>query len=236
MPTVSPTPPLQEPQRRRQTAILINEYAWLWLTRDGQPTCLTDPVYAQLLGPNATVEQRRELYARTLAAKTEFWRAGRKCAGVLHFCLLGYSRPGDLPRPVGGATSDHWADVEKLTFERKFYEFVRESFAPVGIMADFWADTVSPGEQREVAVVVTNDLGQRQTGRVRLRVLAGSRAVFSANVAATVEPWAQSIARFTVPMPRQPGDYRLEASLAGGVPEKVRSLRDFKVVAPASPN
>ncbi len=231
MPTVSPSPPLQEAQKKRRTAILINEYAWLWLTRDGRPTCLTDKVYEKLLGPNSTVEQRRELYARTLAAKTEFWRAGRKCAGVLHFCMLGYSRPGDAPRPVGGATSDHWADVEKLTFEAKFAEHVKAAFAPVGVMADFWADTLPPGEDREIPVILTNDLGQTQQGRVRLRLLRGGKTVHSATMAATVEPWGQATLRFKVAMPNEPGEYRLEASLGGGFPEKIRSLRDFKIVA-----
>lgn len=233
MPTVSPVPSLQDAQKKRHTAILINEYAWLWLTREGLPTCLTDKVYEKLLGSNSTVEQRRDLYARTLAAKTEFWRAGRKCAGVLHFCTLGYSRPGDVPRPVGGATSDHWADVERLTFEAKFADYVKDAFAPVGIMADFWADTVSPGE-REIPVVLSNDLGQAQTGHVRLRVLSGSKTVSSATMPATIEPWGQSTLRFKITMPQLPGDYRVEVSLGSGFPQKARSLRDFKIVAPAA--
>ena len=77
--------------------IIINEYAWLWLNRDGTPTCLTDKVYEKLLGPELDDRAARELYARYLAAKTEFWRAHRECAGVLHFCGLGYSRPATSP-------------------------------------------------------------------------------------------------------------------------------------------
>ena len=102
-------------------------------------------MYESLLGPNSTVEQRRLLYARYLAAKTEFWRAHRECAGVLHFCGLGYSRPGDKPRPEGGATSDHFTDLEKLSFEPHFEEYVKESFNPLGLMLDFWAEEAKAG-------------------------------------------------------------------------------------------
>jgi len=86
---------------------LINEYGWLWINRDGSLPNLTVDVYRRLLGEDATVDQRFEYYARALAAKTEFWRHRRKCAGVLHFCGLGYSRPD-------GQTSDHWRDVAAL--------------------------------------------------------------------------------------------------------------------------
>ena len=72
------------------------------------------------------------LHARYVAALTEFWRCHREAAGVLHFCGLGYSRPGDKPRPEGGATCDDFIDLEKLTFEPHFEEYVREAFNPVG--------------------------------------------------------------------------------------------------------
>ena len=71
-------------------AIIINEYDWLWLNRDGSPTTLTRKVYERLLGTNATPAQRWHLNARYNAALTEFWRGHRACAGVLHFCGLGY--------------------------------------------------------------------------------------------------------------------------------------------------
>ncbi len=127
--------------------IIINEYAWLWLNRDGTTTCLTGPVYEKLLGPNSTTEQRRELYAKYLAAKTEFWRAHRDCAGVLHFCGLGYSRSGDKPRPEGGATSDHFIELEKLKFEPQFEKYVRNAFSPVGIMLDYWGQDLPAGRR-----------------------------------------------------------------------------------------
>ena len=49
-----------------------------------------------------------EAAARYVAALTEFWRARRACAGVLHFCGLGYSRPN-------GQTCDDFVDIDWLT-------------------------------------------------------------------------------------------------------------------------
>ena len=53
------------------------------------------------------------LHARYVAALTEFWRCHREAAAVMHFCGLGYSRPGDKPRPEGGATCDDFIDIEE---------------------------------------------------------------------------------------------------------------------------
>ena len=105
---------------RGDNPILINEYGWLWLNRDGTPTTLSQEIYRRLLGADATAQQRRDLYARILAAKTEFWRSGRKVAGVMHFCGLGYSRPG-------GQTSDNFIDIERPAFEPHFFQYVRDA-------------------------------------------------------------------------------------------------------------
>ncbi len=227
MPGISGRPPLQGPQRKRDVPIIINEYAWLWLTRDGNPTCLTDKVYESLLGPNSTVEQRRLLYARYLAAKTEFWRVHRECAGVLHFCGLGYSRPGDKPRPEGGATSDHFIDLENLTFEPHFEEYVKESFTPLGLMLDFWAEEAKAGSSGQLKVFVINDLYTNWQGDVRLRILKGDREVWSQSKACSVAALGREIPEFSVQFPKEPGRYVIQAELKDGVGKTIRSLRDF---------
>jgi len=55
---------------------------WLWLNRDGSPTTLTRQLLENILGTNATAQDRRELCAQYIAAETEFWRCHRKAAGV----------------------------------------------------------------------------------------------------------------------------------------------------------
>ncbi|MCX5643263.1 MAG: hypothetical protein NTZ17_01050 [Phycisphaerae bacterium] len=230
MVTVSGIPSLQQAQRKIKVPIIINEYAWLWLNRDGTTTCLTGPVYERLLGPNSTVEQRREFYAKLLAAKTEFWRAHRECAGVLHFCGLGYSRSGNKPRPEGGATSDHFLDLEKLTFEPNFEKYVRDAFAPIGLMLDYWGQDLTAGQEHEFKVVVINDLYNDWTGQVRLRWMKGTDAVAAQEQGCTVRSLGSQTVTFRLAVPSAPGNYTLVAELADATGEPVRSLRDAKIV------
>ena len=154
--------------------IIINEYDWLWLNRDGSPTTLSRKVYANLLGTNATPAQRWHLNARYNAALTEFWRAHRACAGVLHFCGLGYSR-------TNGQTCDNFIDIEKLRFEPEFQRYMADAFAPVGLMIDEWRSQLPAGKELDVPVVVINDLYQDWKGKVRLRLLRGRKVLERTN-------------------------------------------------------
>jgi len=223
-------PRLRDAQKDYKLPIIINEYAWLWLNRDGTTTCLTDKVYDNLLGPNSTVAQRRLLYARYLAALTEFWRCHRECAGVLHFCGLGYSRAGDKPRPQGGATSDHFIDLERLTFEPYFEQYVRDAFSPVGLMIDFWDEELVSGVERRFKVFVINDLGYDWKGIVRLRIVRGSKTISEQSKDCAVSPFAREMLTFEQEFPKQGGEYQLIAELVAADGAVVRSLRDFKVV------
>jgi hypothetical protein len=204
--------------------VVINEYGWLWLNRDGTPTTLTEKNYQALLGPSATAQQRRHLYARYLAAKTEFWRCRRQVAGVLHFCGLGYSRPG-------GQTSDHFLDIERLTLEPDFRKYVRDSFAPVGLMVDYWAEQFPAAEKCKVPVVVVNDLGATWEGTVRLRVVRGEQTLWEGSQPCKVGPVGSETLSFEVPVPKEPGIYNLVAELTGSGQERVQSWRDVTVAA-----
>lgn len=104
-------------------AVILNEYAWLWLNRDGSPTTLTKGFYDHALGENAIVAQRRHLYATHFAAETEIVRRSyRHVAALMHFCSLGYSR-------ADGQTSDHWTVWTKLSWEPEFHRYLRDAFA-----------------------------------------------------------------------------------------------------------
>lgn len=205
--------------------VVINEYGWLWLNRDGTPTTLTQKLYENLLGPDSTTEQRRHLYARYTAAETEFWRAHRTAAAVVHFTALGYSRPD-------GQTSDHWLDVEKLEWEPEFVRYVRDAFAPVGLMLDAWAEDYPPGSAQEFPIVISNDLGIPWQGEVRLRILQGPSAVLEQTAQAEVERFGTKRLSFSCPVPQAPGAYQLEATLLQTPAGPVRSLRDFQILTP----
>jgi hypothetical protein len=223
-------PKVRPEQDKLTNPIIINEYDWLWLTREGNPTCLTGHVYSSLLGVDSTVDQRRLLHARYVAALTEFWRCHRQAAGVLHFCSLGYSRDGSKPRPEGGATSDDWIDVRTLRYEPYFAEYVKEAFAPVGLMLDFWAETLTPGERREMPVIIINDLPGEWSGQLRLRLLRGSEVVSEQVQACAVDGYGDRHLSFAFTAPETTGAYTLEAALIRPDSPPTRSLRDVKVI------
>jgi len=205
--------------------VIINEYGWLWLNRDGSPTTLSKKAYENLLGPQSTADQRRETYARILAAKTEFWRCRRQVAGVLHFCGLGYSRPD-------GQTSDHFLDLEKLNLDPFFQKHVGDAFAPIGVMVDFWDEEPTAGQAREIPVVAINDLPADCPVTVRLRLLQlqGGKALADQSQAWTLPGLKTHTQRFAMTLPSEPGRYRLVAELRAPNRPAVQSLRDFEIL------
>ncbi len=202
--------------------IVVNEYGWLWLNRDGTPTTLTKDLYQNLLGPHSTTAQRRRLYARYLAAETEFWRCRRACAAVMHFCALGYSRPD-------GQTSDHWIDVARLDWEPEFYRYVRDAFAPVGLMIEAWDEAYPAGKPHTFPVIVINDLSKTWKGTVRVRVLREEKIMAEEKLPAEVAACGSSRVVCEVLIPQRPDDYQIEAALLETPAGEVRSLRDFAV-------
>ncbi len=229
MPGVDPVPHLRDPQKAFDVPVIINEYDWLWLTRDGNPTCVTQHNYDFHVGPDATAAQRRMFHARGVAALTEFWRAHRKAAAVLHFCGLGYSRPGDKPRPEGGATSDDFIDIATLEFEPLFRKHVRMAFNPVGIMLDFWEEKVAPESGREVKAYVINDRQAAWRGEVSLRIDGQERTL--AKMACEVAPLGQAVVTLNFRAPDKAGKYTVAAELVDGK-GTIQSLRDFMVADP----
>ncbi|GHT70301.1 hypothetical protein AGMMS50239_38510 [Bacteroidia bacterium] len=204
---------------------IINEYGWIWLNRNGTPTTLTDKVYQILWnGSQLTPQERLHIYGRHLAMLTEYWRAHRQVAGVLHFCGLGYSRP-EAPR---GQTSDHWIDIRNLRYEPEFYRYVKPSFAPVGLMVDVWEKSCSAAEKLTVPVFVINDLEKPFKQKVTLTLLKGDKIVSTRQQKVNVKPCQVEITPFEITLPKETGDYLLKAEItvAG---EQVFSIRDIPV-------
>ena len=215
------------PNPENRHAYVINEYGWLWLNRDGTPTTLTKNLYANLAGKDAPPSKLFPLAARLLAAETEYWRGHRQAAAVLHFCGLGYSRPG-------GQTSDHWLDVQKLTWEPEFFSYVRDAFAPVGLMLDAWAEEYDAGKPKEFPVVVINDLAQDWKGTVRLRLLWEGVVAQEKTQPCEVPALGETRASLTLDLPAKSGDYQVEATLLQPGADPVRSLRDFSIMTDAA--
>jgi hypothetical protein len=140
---------------------LVNEYGWLWLNRDGSPTRLTEGVYSQLMGDDVTPRQRLDMWAYLLAGKTEYWRAHRKYAGVIHFVYLTCSYPGVY-------TSDHFKDVTRLELDPAFADYVGEAFKPLGVYVNFFQPQLEAGSTRAFRVMMVNDTPGPVAGTLRL--------------------------------------------------------------------
>ncbi len=152
--------------------ILINEYGWVWLNRDGSPTLLTEKLYPLVLGPDSTPDMRFAWNAYVLAAKTEFWRAHRQMAGVLHFVYLTCSYPGVY-------TSDHFIDVTRLKLDPHFADYLGEAFKPLGVCVNFFQTTITPTADKEFEVLLVNDQDQPTRGDLVLSLENESRRIFS---------------------------------------------------------
>jgi len=207
------------PDEKRYMKI-INEYGWLWLNRDGTPTTLTSKLYRNLLGADSTEHQRRHLYATYLAAETEFWRCHRKCASVLHFTALAYSRPD-------GQTSDHFLDVENLVYEPEFLKYMQDAFSPVGLMLDEWGNEIETGSSHDFKILAINDLEPEWSGKVNLQILNNKIVLAEGSKEITIPAFGQSAVTINLISPRSPGTYTVIASLEKGSEKPVRSIREI---------
>jgi beta-galactosidase len=192
-------------------ARILNEYDWLWLNRDGTPTVLTKPVYDSILGANATAEQRFDMCAYLWGGVTEFWRAHRGHAAVLHFVFLTASFPGAY-------TADHFLDVKNLKLEPHFEDYITEAFKPLGVYLNFWQPTLPAGADRRFTVMMINDDAQPVEGK--LLVTLESRATNEV-VARSAAPFSlRGLGQFSynvnLTTPKTAGEYLLKATAVPG--------------------
>jgi beta-galactosidase len=144
-------------------APIVNEYGWLWLNRDGSPTRLTERVYSQLMGDDTTARERLDMWAYLLAGKTEFWRAHRQYAGIIHFVYLTCSYPGVY-------TSDHFSDVTRLELDPAFADYVSEAFKPLGVYINFFQPKLAAGADRTFKIMMVNDHARAMRGSLVLSI------------------------------------------------------------------
>ena len=186
-------------------AMILNEYGWLWLNRDGTPTLLTQKLYPRLLGDRNTTENRFALQAYLLGGETEFWRAYRRYAGVLHFVYLTASDPKAF-------TSDHFSDLKNLKLEPHFQKAMEEAFNPLGVYLNFWQPSLNTAEPRDYTIAMVNDEDRPRTGKLRLVFTdaAGKEAAAEEEPFSLAPLGAQSYS-MTLKAPAAPGEYSLQA-------------------------
>jgi beta-galactosidase len=210
-------------------ALILNEYGWLWLNRDGTPTELTKRLYPALLGKDSTAQQRLALNAYLLAGLTEYWRAYRQYAAVLHFVYLTSSHPA-------GYTSDHFRDVRKLELHPEFRDYMSNAFAPVGIYLSFWRPTIEAASVQSLPVMLVNDEDREVEGTLTLALEnAKGERVATQTAKFKIAPLGQQTSYNDFKFPQTTGDFLLRAIIEyrrddAGV--STQSRRYVKLVEP----
>jgi hypothetical protein len=214
-------PGLKGPGAPSGHALILNEYGWTWLNRDGSPTELTKHLYPRLLGPTATSAERLTLNGYLLGGITEYWRAYRQYAGVLHFVYLMSSDPL-------GYTADHFQNVEKLELEPHFKDYMSHAFAPLGVFLSFFQPSVTPGK-RTFQVMLVNDEYEPAAGKLTLSLEGKQAAQTEAKF--EVAPLGQTTLYVDLTVPDAPGDYLLVAKADNGKVSPTLSRRKVAVRA-----
>jgi len=210
-------------------ALILNEYGWLWLNRDGSPTELTRNLYPALLGKDSTAQQRLALNGYLLAGLTEYWRAYRQYAAVLHFVYLTSSDPA-------GYTSDHFRDVRKLEIHPEFVDYMSNAFAPVGVYLSYWQPTTEAASVQSLPVMLVNDEDREVEGTLTLALenTKGERAA-TQTAKFKIAPLGQATIYDDFKFPQATGDFLLRAVIdyqGNGAVVSTQSRRHLKLVEP----
>jgi beta-galactosidase len=186
-------------------AMFINEYGWLWLNRDGSPTLLTQQLYPKLPYPVDTPEHRLETQAYLLAGLTEYWRAYRIYAGVLHYAYLLSSHPW-------AATSDSFRNIEQLELNPYFESYVSEAFKPLGVYLNLWQRELHANENRSIQVMMINDEETPRNGMLKLILEeAGGDNLSQQVIPFAISSYGQETYTFELEVPGRTGNFWLKA-------------------------
>jgi len=218
----APSPPTSKTAH----AMILNEYGWLWLNRDGTPTLLTQKLYPKLLGDQNTTKNRFAMQSYLLGGETEFWRAYRRYAGVLHFVYLTASDPKAF-------TSDHFLNLKQLELEPHFVKAMEQAFNPLGVYLNFWHPVLDVGEVRDYTIAMVNDEDRPKTGTLKLRFTTPEgREAAALEVPFSLAPLGAQSYEVTLKTPDAPGKYLLEAiATAAGSDHPTISHRDVTLQA-----
>ena len=185
-------------------ACVLNEYGWLWLNRDGSPTILSKRVYDSI-APGATNKQRIELAAYLLALETEYFRAHRNYAGVLHFTFL----TGNFNNVI---TGDLFDDIDKLTIHPAYESYFVQVFKPLGLYINYSKSQEEPGKEITIPVMMVNDEYKDLNGDLDLMIKGFDGSIIAYKSSKfSVESLGAMTYSYNLTTPKIPGMYWLEA-------------------------
>ena len=214
---------------------LANEYGWMWLWRDGTPSKLTVKNYNYYLGSEATNAQRQELQAYWLQLQTEWLRAERALAGVLHFCYLTNNY---------GFTGDDFTGPIADLHPAPIFNWFRHCFAPTAVFIDLTDERYmkhvpphAPGSALTVDLVGVNDPGIPASGQVVVRLLdSRGKEVLRQTKPIQIPAYGSQKLPVTLRLPDKPDGYLLLAEYTPDGPAKSEPVLSRRYIKIRSPN
>lgn len=210
---------------------LVNEYGWMWLWRDGSASKLTVKNYDYYLGENATHDDRRELQAYWLQLQTEWLRAERSLAGVMHFCYLTNNY---------GFTGDAFVGKIKDLSPSPMLNWFKHCFAPTAAFIDLTDERYmkrlkphKPSSQLIFDIFAVNDLKLPASGNIKIRLLdSDGKEVLTTESIAHIPGYGKTNIPFAITLPEKKDGYLLLAEFTSAAETKpVISRRYIKVGA-----
>ena len=202
---------------------VLNEYGWLWLKRNGQPTLLTKNVYDSIAKGYGN-EQRQELYAYIIAAETEYFRAHRNYAGVLHFDYL----TGDFN---GAITGDLFKNPETLEPVKIYDDYFSEIFKPLGVYVNYFPAEVKAGTVATIPVMLVNDDDQNIKGNIQMILFDNqNREISRSELPFRVGTLSQNTYLLVLGFPKMSGSYWLHTYAIKNDGAKTLCRRRIKII------
>ncbi len=185
---------------------LVNEYAWIWLWRDGNPAHLTKKHFKYFAGENASVEQNREMQAYWMQCETEWLRAERSLAGILPFAYLtnNFGFTGDWF--IGPIKELNWGPT---------MSWFKHCFSPAAVFIDL-ADqrymkhipALKPKTKLDFNLVAVNDNSFEVNGDVDLKLLDPmGNEVLSKNYKIQIDAYGKQTVPASIQLPSRADGY-----------------------------
>ncbi len=208
-------------------AVILNEYAWMWLQRDGNPTILGKGFYDRI-APNCTNQERQELYGYFLAGETEYFRAFRNYAAVHFFTYLTAVFPTAF-------TGDLFQDVQNLKFNPVYEKYMKEAFKPLGVYLHFWMGEIKVNSRRpgKFPVIIINDEYRDLQGQLEIRIeTTDGNLIKQAEKPFKVSELIAETFVIECEFPDEPGEYIVKAVAhpENYEPKTTTSIRKLKIV------
>ena len=212
-------------------AVVMTEYGYLFVSRDGKPTPLSERVYGSIDFPSDTPDEVFRTHAYLHAGLTEYWRAFRQYAGIMMISYLAWNDPGKC-------SAGYMSDLKELKFHPYFEEYVADAFHPLGVYLNFWQKELHYGEdpnpyrkkfgdpdEQLMRVMVCNDDKFVRKGEIVIMLENDTETLELERKPFSVAPNGQMTLRFMPKVPHVSGSWTLKATAFSGDGAKVCSRR-----------